>query len=114
MMHKHWTGGLFLLGIMHTSCGGAVLQDKGPFLIILRALHPIGFGTNPFAAPRCIVMQTKTRDVLSLALYLADATSCTTHMIVQDGLDLTTQGLEKKAVLASLTGFVVSLLSIVL
>ena len=55
---------------------------------------------------------TETRDMLSLALYLVDIASCTTHVIVQDGIDLTTQGLEKKAVLASMTGFVVSLLSI--
>ena len=60
------------------------------------------------------MMLTETRDVLSLALYLVDTASCTTHAIVQDGLDLTTQGLEKKAVLVSLTGFVVSLLNIVL
>ena len=59
-------------------------------------------------------MLTKTRDMLSLALYLADIISCTTHVIVQDGIDLTTQGLEKKAVLVSLTGFVVSFLNIVL
>ena len=57
---------------------------------------------------------TETRDVLSLALYLADTITCTTHVIVEDGIDLTTQGLEKKAVLALLTGFAVSLLSIVL
>ena len=56
---------------------------------------------------------TKTRDVLSLALYLANTVSGTTRVMVQDGIDLTTQGLDKKAVLASLTGFVVSLLSIV-
>ena len=56
----------------------------------------------------------RTRDVLSLALYLADTTSCTTRVIVQDGIDLTTQGLEKKAVLASLTSFAISLLNIVL
>ena len=55
-----------------------------------------------------------TRDVLSLALYLADTVTCTTRVIVQDGIDLMTQGLEKKEVLASLTGFAVSLLSIVL
>ena len=60
------------------------------------------------------MMLTKTRDVLSLALYLADTASCTICVIVQDGIDLTTQGLEKKAVLASMTGFVVSLLNIVL
>ena len=59
-------------------------------------------------------MLTETRDVLSLALYLADTASCTTHVIVQDGIDLTTQGLEKKAVLVSLTGFAISLLNIVL
>ena len=60
------------------------------------------------------MMLTETRDVLSLALYLADTTSCTTHVIVQDGIDLMTQGLEKKAVLALLTSFAVSLLNIVL
>ena len=60
------------------------------------------------------MMLTETRDMLSLALYLADIASCIACVIVQDGIDLTTQGLEKKAVLASLTGFVVSLLIIVL
>ena len=59
-------------------------------------------------------MLTTTRDVIFLAFHLADTTSCTTHLIVQDGIDLTTQGLEKKAVLALLIGFVVSLLNIVL
>ena len=52
--------------------------------------------------------------MLSLALYLADTLSCTTRVLVQDGIDLMTQGLEKKAVLASLTGFAISLLNIVL
>ena len=59
------------------------------------------------------MMLTETRDVLSLGLYIADTTSCTTRVIVQDGIDLTTQGFEKKAVLASLTGFAGSLLNIV-
>ena len=59
------------------------------------------------------MMRTETRDVLSLALYLADTSYCTTHVIVQDGIDLTTQGLEKKAILASLIGFVVSSSNIV-
>ena len=59
-------------------------------------------------------MLTETRDVLSLALYLADTLSFTTRVIVQDEIDLTTQGLEKKAVLASLTGLAIPLLSIVL
>ena len=61
-----------------------------------------------------MTMLTETSDVLSLALYLADTTSCTTHVIVQDGIDLTTWGLEKKAVHALLTSFTVSLLNIVL
>ena len=60
------------------------------------------------------MMLTETRDVLSLALYLAETTSYNICVIVQDGFDLTTQGLEKKAVLALLTGFAVSLLNIVL
>ena len=61
-----------------------------------------------------IMMLTETRDMLSLALYLADTISCTTRVIVQDGVDLTTQGLQKKAVLALMTDFAVSLLNIVL
>ena len=60
------------------------------------------------------MMRTETRDVLSLALYLADTASSTIHVIVQDGIDLTTQGLEKKVVLASLTSFAICLLNIVL
>ena len=59
-------------------------------------------------------MLTETRDEFFLALYLADTASCTICVIVQDGIDLMTPGLEKKAILALLTGFVVSLLSIVL
>ena len=59
-------------------------------------------------------MLAETRDVFSLALYLADIASYTICVIVQDRIDLTTQGLGKKAVLVSLTGFVVSLLNIVL
>ena len=60
------------------------------------------------------MMLTETRDVLSLALYLADTVSYTTRVIVQDGTNLMTQGLEKKAELALLTGFAVSSLNIVL
>ena len=59
-------------------------------------------------------MLTETRDVLSLALYLADTLSCTTCVLDQDGIDLMTPGLEKKVVLASLTGFDVSSSNIVL
>jgi hypothetical protein len=42
------------------------------------------------------MMLTKTRDVLSLAPYLADTISYTICAIVQDGIDLIAQGLEKK------------------
>ena len=59
-------------------------------------------------------MLTETRDVLSLALYLADTASYIICGIVQNGINLTTQGLEKKVVLALLTGFAVSLLNIVM
>ena len=60
------------------------------------------------------MMLTETRDVLSLTLYLAETSSYIIYVIVQDGFDLTTQGLEKKSVLALLTGFAVSSLNIVL
>ena len=60
------------------------------------------------------MMLTETRDVLSLALYLADIVSCTTCVIVQDGINLTTPGLEKKVVLELLTIFAISSLNIVL
>jgi hypothetical protein len=60
------------------------------------------------------MMLTKTRDMLSLVLYLVDTTSCTIYMIVQDGFDLMTQGLAKKVVLALLNAFAISLLNIVL
>ena len=59
-------------------------------------------------------MLSSTKDVLSLALYLADIAYCTICVIVQDGFDLMTQGLEKKAVLALLTSFAISSLNIVL
>jgi hypothetical protein len=60
------------------------------------------------------MMLTETRDVLSLALYLADTISCTIYVIVQDGIDLVAQGLEKKATLVLRTNFVVSSLNIIL
>ena len=70
--------------------------------------------THVLVAPRGTKMLTETRDVLALALYLADMASCTICVVVQDGIDLTTQDLEKKLVLASLTCFAVPSLSIVL
>ena len=60
------------------------------------------------------MMLTETRDGFSLALYLADTTYCTICVVVQDGIDLMTQDLEKKVVLALLIGFAVSLLNIVM
>ena len=66
-----------------------------------------------FGSTIYITILTETRDVFSLALYLADTTSYTICVIVQYGIDLTTWGLEKKVVLALLTSFAVSLLSIV-
>ena len=50
------------------------------------------------------MMLTETRDVLALALYLADIASCTICVIVQDGIDLIAQVLENKAVVALLNG----------
>jgi hypothetical protein len=41
------------------------------------------------------MLLTKTKDVLSLAPYLTDITSCTIYAIVQDGIDLIAH-LEKK------------------
>ena len=41
-------------------------------------------------------MLTETRDVLSLALYLADATFCTIYVMVQDGIDLIIEALEDR------------------
>ena len=40
-------------------------------------------------------MLTETRDVLSLALYLAVTAFFTIYVMVRDGIDLMTQGLEK-------------------
>ena len=54
-------------------------------------------------APRGTKMLTETRDVLSLAPYVANTTSCTIDVIVQDGIDLIAHVLENKAVVALLT-----------
>jgi hypothetical protein len=51
--------------------------------------------------------------MLSPVLHLADTTPCTICVIVQDRLDLATQGLAKKVVLVVLSGFVVFLLNLV-
>ena len=60
------------------------------------------------------MMLIETRDVLSLAPYVADTTSCTICVLVRDGIDLIAQVLENKAVVALLNVLVVSLLNIVL
>ena len=44
--------------------------------------------THVLGAPRGTKMLTETRDVLSLAPYVADTASCTIYVIVQDGIDL--------------------------
>jgi hypothetical protein len=56
-------------------------------------------------------MLIEIRGMLSLVLHLADTTPCTICVIVQDRLDLATQGLAKKVVLVLVSGFVVSLLN---
>jgi len=43
------------------------------------------------------MMLIETRDVLSLAPYVADTTSCTICVIVQDGIDLIAQVLGKQS-----------------
>jgi len=48
-------------------------------------------------------MLTETRDVLSLALWLADVEFCTIYVMVQDAIDLITAALEDKVPLRSLT-----------
>ena len=59
-------------------------------------------------------MLSLTKDVLSLALYLADTTYCTICVIVQDGIDLIAQGLKKRVELALMASFSVSSSNIVL
>ena len=59
--------------------------------------------THVVVAPTGTKMLTETMDVLSLAPYVADTTSCTICVIVQDGIDLIAQVLENKAVVALLT-----------
>ena len=60
------------------------------------------------------MMLIETRDVLSLASYVADTMSCTIDVVVQDGIDMIAQVLENKAIVALLNVLVVSLLNIVL
>ena len=77
----------------------------------------ISFGTSSnrvrtyvLVAPRGTKMLTETRDVLSLAPYVADTMFCTICVIIQDGIVLIAQVLENKAVVALLNVLVVSLL----
>jgi len=57
-------------------------------------------------------MLTETRDVLSLAPYVADTTFCTIYVIIQDGIDLIAQVLENKAVVALLNGLLLHCLTL--
>ena len=57
-------------------------------------------------------MLTETRDVLSLAPYVADTTFCTIYVIIQDGIDLIAQVLENKAVVALLIGLLLPCLTL--
>ena len=68
--------------------------------------------THVVVAPKGTKMLTETRDVLSLAAYVADTTSCTICVIVQDGIDLIAQVLENKAVAALLTGLLLHCLTL--
>ena len=95
------------------SRGGVVLHNKETSLITLRCFITLNLEQS-FDSTIYIMIRTETRDVLSIAPYLADTVPCTTHLIVQDGVVLTTPGTEKKTVLALLTSFVVSSSNIVL
>ena len=48
------------------------------------------------------MMLTKTRDMLSLVLYLADIAFCTIYVMVQDGIDLIIVALEDRVPLRPL------------
>ena len=72
-----------------------MLHWKESKIALSYVLRPIEPGTNPFVVPRGTMMLIETRDMISLVLYLADTTSCTIYMIVQDGIDLIPH-LEKK------------------
>ena len=65
-------------------------------------------------APRGTKMLTETRDVLSLAPYIADTTSCTICVIVQDGIDLIAQVLGKQSSSCIAKWLAISLLNIAL
>jgi len=67
---------------------GQSYKNKGPISEYPSVLRPIESWTIPFVVPRGTMMLIETRDVLSLAPYVADTTSCTICVIVQDGIDL--------------------------
>ena len=58
------------------------------------------------------MMLIETRHMLSLAPYVADTTSCTICVIVQDGIDLIAQVLENKVVATLLTGLLLHYLTL--
>ena len=57
-------------------------------------------------------MLTETRDLLSLAPYVADTMFYTICVIIQDGIDLVAQVLENKAVVALLIGLLLPCLTL--
>ena len=63
-------------------------------------------------APRGTKMLTETRNVLSLAPYVFDTTSCTISVIVQDGIDLIALVLENKVVVTLLNGLLLHCLTL--
>ena len=65
-------------------------------------LRPIEPGTNPFVVPRGTMMLIKTRDMLSLVLYLADTAFCTIYVMVKDRIDLIITALEDRVPLRTL------------
>ena len=48
------------------------------------------------------MMLTKTRDMLSLVLYLANTIFCTIYVMVQDGIDLIIAAMEDRVPLRAL------------
>jgi hypothetical protein len=74
-MHKYWSCGCSCeaQNILHKKEEQSY-EDKGPFLTILCILSQTGSEQILLAVPRCLMMLTKTRDMLSPVLHLADTT----------------------------------------
>jgi hypothetical protein len=68
--------------------GGHPYVDKEPFLNIFWHFIQKNLEPKSFVVLRGTMMQIETRDMLSLVLHMANSTSCTIYVIVQDGIDL--------------------------